>query len=65
MLPFISSWSLCGVDHCGTRREAGEQFRVRGCQPHMMGINLKGSQEVDLGLLPEDRWVTDGVETVY
>lgn len=31
----------------------------------MMGINLKGSQEVELGLLPEDRWVTDGVETVY
>lgn len=30
----------------------------------MMGINPEGSQEVELGLFPEDRWVTDGVETV-
>lgn len=29
-----------------------------------MGINSEGSQEVELGLLLEDRWMTDGVETV-
>lgn len=29
-----------------------------------MGINSEGSQEVELGLLLEARWMTEGVETV-